>query len=396
MNNLNRIIYYTTILSIFTEAARINIGFDLKLFYFVVLINFFILAYFGKIKYSKGLLIFHSIIVFSGFTSCVFGYNNSGYFLAQLFFLLLIPVYYYSFFWMFKNRFQENISLYCKLSFWVAFIGIVKFPFDFIQSYGLHSIMLEPAHYCTIILPALFITLKNSAFPRYYYKIILLSIILSGSSLGYISLGLLSIFYVNKFSYMKTSFSIVISILFVLAIYQTYPPFQLRLDDTTVSFSSGDLSKANLSTYALLSNFFVSSKSFASNPLLGNGIGSHSISRSKYLGNIEGIEIFEEIGMEHLNAKDAGSLFSRLMSELGLLGIVGVIYFIWKFYVPTTKNKLTNNTIISRAILLYFFCKLLREGHYFSPEMYFFIYIYINNKIFSLENRFNKLELLNN
>ena len=145
-----------------------------------------------------------------------------------------------------------------------------------------------------------------------------------------------------------------------------------------------------------MSNFFVSSKSFASNPLLGNGIGSHSISRSKYLGNIEGIEIFEEIGMEHLNAKDAGSLFSRLMSELGLLGIVGVIYFIWKFYVPTTKNKLTNNTIISRAILLYFFCKLLREGHYFSPEMYFFIYIYINNKIFSLENRFNKLELLNN
>ena len=355
-------------------------GFDLKLFYLVVLINFFILALSGKIKYSKGLLIFHSIIIFSGFISCVFGYNNSGYFLVQLFFLILIPVYYYSFFRMFESKFQEIISLYCKLSFWVAVIGIVKFPFDFMKSYGLHSIMLEPAHYCMIILPAFFITLKKSTFPRYYYKVILISIILSGSSLGYLSLGLVPILYLNKISFTKASFSIAISILLGIIVLQTSQSFKLRFDDTTASFSSGDLSKTNLSTYALLSNFFVASKSFASNPVLGNGIGSHLISRSIYLGNIEGIEIFEDMGMDHLNAKDAGSLFSRLMSELGLIGIIGVFYFIVKFYVPTKKNINFENSVIAKAILLYFFAKLLREGHYFSPEMYFFVFIYLFNK----------------
>jgi hypothetical protein len=116
---------------------------------------------------------------------------------------------------------------------------------------------------------------------------------------------------------------------------------------------------------------------------MGNGIGSHQISRQIYLNNIEGIEVFEEMGMENLNAQDAGSLFSRIMSELGLIGIIGLIYFIVKLYVPYSEKIEFENSVIAKAILLYFFAKLLREGHYFSPEMYFFVFIYFFNKKYS-------------
>jgi hypothetical protein len=242
------------------------------------------------------------------------------------------------------------------------------------------SLMNEPAHYCTVILPSFFITLKEQKFPRYYFIIILLSIIVSGSSLGYIGVALSLIMYAKKISISKILISSIAVTVVGIIVYVSFPPFKIRMDDTIKSSMNGDLSEANLSTYALLSNAFVSSKSFMSNPLIGNGIGSHVNSRNLYLNKIDGIEVFERMGMDQLNAQDAGSLFSRLMSELGLVGIVGVFYFIKKFYVASTGKELTFNAIVSRSILLYFFAKLFREGHYFSPEMYFFVFLYVFNK----------------
>jgi len=241
--------------------------------------------------------------------------------------------------------------------------------------------MLEPAHYCTIVLPAFFITLKDKSFPRYYFIIISISIILSGSSLGFIGLGLSMILFAKRISIVKTALTSVIVVGLGLGLYVVFPPFKLRFDDTINSAISSDLSKANLSTYAFLSNFYVSSQSFLSNPVMGNGIGSHVESRNLYLQDITGIEVFEKAEMDQLNAKDAASLFSRLMSEMGLIGIVGVFYFIIRFYVPNKDDEsLSQKVIISRAILLYFFAKLFREGHYFSPEMYFFVFLYVFNK----------------
>lgn len=389
---LEKFIYYSTILSIFTEAARTNTGFDLKLFYLVIFINFLFLLFSGKIKYNRGLAVFHTVLLFSGFFSCVFGYNTLGYFLVQLFFLILIPVYYYSFFMLFRHRLNDMIRLYCKLSFWMAIIGLIKFPYDIIQSYGLHSIMLEPAHYCTIILPAFFLTLKNKTYPRYYPVIIFITIVLSGSSLGFIGLGLAIILYAKRVSFIKVFASLALVSMIGFLVYSSSESFRLRFDDTVEGYVSGDLSKANLSTYALLSNFFVSYQSFLSNPLFGNGVGSHVISRSIYLSNIEGIEIFEKMGMDHLNAQDAGSLFSRLMSELGLIGVFGVFYFIVKNFVFNNDKRVLENSVVSKAFLLYFFAKLFREGHYFSPEMYFFVFIYLFNKYDSLKWRENKGE----
>lgn len=375
-----KFIFYTTIVSIFTESARYNIGFDLKLFYFVIFINFFLLSLINKIKYSKGLFIFNSIIIFSGLFSIFFGYNKIGYFSVQLFFLVFIPVYYLSFFKFLEFRLNNIVQFYCKLSFWISAFGIIKFPYDLMRYNGLHSIMLEPAHYCTIILPAFFITLSDKNFPRYIYKVILVSIILSGSSLGYIGLALSIFLFIKKTSLIKVFYSMILVSTFGIITYFFYEPLKLRVDQTITSYTSGDLSSANLSTYALLSNFFVASKSFESNPILGSGIGSHLWSREIYLKDITGIEIFEAMGNDDLNAQDAGSLFSRTMSELGLVGILGLFYFILKFYVFNKDNLFLKNSTISKGILLYFILKLLREGHYFSPEMYFFVFLYMFNK----------------
>jgi O-antigen ligase len=134
-----------------------------------------------------------------------------------------------------------------------------------------------------------------------------------------------------------------------------------------------------LSTYALLSNFFITVKVFKESPFFGNGLGSHQISHSKYIDKLSGVEDFYNSYYERfidLNAADANSLFLRIISEVGILGLVLVIYFLVKFYCNAS-----NNYIISRSILIYILYKLFREGHYFSPEMYFFICIYYFNSI---------------
>jgi hypothetical protein len=380
-------VFYSTLFSVFTEAFLFNVGFDIKLFYLVVLVNIIIFIVFNSVVYSKGLLVFHAVILFSGLYSCIFGYNDFGYFFIQFFFLLLIPIYYYTYFTYFEDRTEEIVFIYCKICFILAIIGFLKLPYDISIGRSLDSLLLEPAHYCTVVLPAYFITLKEQRFPRYYFVIILLSIIVSGSSLGIIGIGVSMILYSKRISFVKASLSFLFVVLIGGIVYTTFEPFKLRLDDTVNSSVNRDLSEANLSTYALLSNFYVSTQSLLSNPLIGNGIGSHINSRKLYLGSIEGIEVFEKMEMDTLNAQDAGSLFSRVMSELGLVGLFGMFYFIWKFYVPITEKNLSFNTIVSRGILLYFFAKLFREGHYFSPEMYFFVFLYVFIKYRSIESK---------
>ena len=118
--------------------------------------------------------------------------------------------------------------------------------------------------------------------------------------------------------------------------------------------------------------------------MLGHGLGSHVLSHQNYLGEIAGIESWMAIDSERFNATDAASLFLRVLSELGLVGLIGVFAFIVHFHVPGHGTRAQ----ISNAILLYFFAKLLRQGNYFFPEQFFFILIYIlNYRKFKVECR---------
>jgi len=381
MLTLRKWLVYSTLTSIFTESLRANFGFDFKYFYVVILINLIIMMTFNLIKLTPAVVICYLLIFFNGFFSILFGINELNYFLIQIVSIFIITLYYYSFFEFNKIYLENLVEIYCKLSLYVALIGFVIFPFEFIyKNYLFRSILLEPAHYATIVLPALFITLKNRSFPRYYSIVILISILLSGSSLALMGLGLILIFYVKRITLMKLSISILLIILLGNVTYNFYEPFRIRIDDTVQVLKTGNVQYANLSTYALLSNLFVAIESFKQHPIIGSGIGSHIISRDIYLNSLDGIENFVTMEMDHLNAQDAGSLFIRLLSETGIVGLIFVAYFIVRNYVPSSINS-KNENIVCKAILLYFFAKLFREGHYFSPEMYFFVFLYYFNSI---------------
>jgi hypothetical protein len=147
----------------------------------------------------------------------------------------------------------------------------------------------------------------------------------------------------------------------------------VRVDDSTKALVSGDLAGVNLSTYFLFSNLYVTRRTFAVHPILGTGLGSNEVVHAEYIGSAPGMAFF--IGNLAYNAsnRDAGSLFLRITAEFGLVGIVAVAFLLYR-YRPSEEEPYA---AIGFAVLLYLFLKLFRNGHYFTPEMYFFIWSYV-------------------
>jgi len=162
------------------------------------------------------------------------------------------------------------------------------------------------------------------------------------------------------------------------SIYATSADFRIRFDDTVRAAVEGTVQNANLSTFALISNAFVTSQVISEHPIAGNGLGSHLLSHNVYIGDVPGVAAFEKMDfrgqatMEQLNAADANSLLLRLLSETGLAGLLAVGLFIAHYRAPRGGER----AAINSAILVYFFAKLLRAGHYFPPEEFFFVFAY--------------------
>jgi hypothetical protein len=205
---------------------------------------------------------------------------------------------------------------------------------------------------------------------------IALALAASTSSLGYlgIALGLLLLF-TSKIT-IKTLIAPVVILGLMAGIYVVSDNFRLRVDDTVASLVNGDVSGANVSTYNLLSNGFVTWRVINSHPFLGNGLGSHVLSHKKYLRDVPGVENMTDSQWNiDVNTHEAASLTLRSLSELGLVGFAGILWFIHHFRVGGSGYR----AAISNAILLVFFAKLLRGGGYSDPEQFFFILVYMLN-----------------
>jgi hypothetical protein len=236
--------------------------------------------------------------------------------------------------------------------------------------------MLEPAHYATIVLPAYYFALTNPKFSRFVWIVILISILLSGSSLGLLGVGLSIFLWFRRIDPVRLIAGAALVAVFFGVAYTTYEPLQQRVDDTSRAFFRQDVSGVNLSTFFLASHFYVAVESASANPLTGSGLGAHELAHEKYVYKLNGVTEF--LPYLHINASDAASLMLRVLSDLGLIGVVLLIYFIAANYAPLPGDPSAHvYHIISKAVLLYFFCKLFREGHYFSPEMYFFVFAYV-------------------
>lgn len=412
--NIKTLINYLAIFIIFSGAITYrDFSFaELRFFYVIMAIVFLSwLPFLRRVYFNKTFLLLFSLTILFSFYNIFIGSDSIGLltkqaigiFATSLFFYLLIKI---------NNCDLKGLfKIYLNIAFLVGLLGVVQevsFLLRFKPGYyyGYHyfllpywrvyatdkanflrvnSILTEPAQFCSTMVPAFFVALvsftKNNFrfLSRWKSFIIIISFVLSMSSLGYVGIIFCIILLFcnyNKIKYIL--FSGLISLILILFFYSNVPPFKSRVDDSLAILTNKILpEQTNLSTFTLFSNALVAFESFKNNPLFGSGLGSHEISNRKYITKFltgKSTYIFA-------NVKDAASLFSRLLSETGLFGLLVFFIFIFKFYIRRKDDTSNYLWIINNAILSLFFVRLIRNGHYFNEGFFFFIWMYYFSKI---------------
>jgi uncharacterized membrane protein len=162
-------------------------------------------------------------------------------------------------------------------------------------------------------------------------------------------------------------------------LYTNVAEFRQRFDSTYGLFVEGEqfeLGKTHGSSFILYNNYIVATKNFESNFLFGTGLGSHPTAFEKY-------SLAKDIKVEGFswNSADANSMFLRLMSETGLLGLGIVFIILWKCYIKRDRYKPSFHWMVSNGILIMIILHLFRQGNYYLYGFPFFLMLYYYNAV---------------
>src|SRR3546814_6687712 len=127
---------------------------------------------------------------------------------------------------------------------------------------------------------------------------------------------------------------------------------------------------ANFSSLALHNNAIVGWKHLAATGFIGGGIGSHPIAFERYSLLFGHSEI--PILQLYLNAGDAASLFLRIMSDLGIPGLLAFFVFLVRFQAPAedmdavrrngSASAMPSTRMVSAAALVLLAVAISRRG----------------------------------
>lgn len=334
-------------------------------------------------------LFLHGIILLS-----LLGYSCEK-FLQQFVLLSLTYLLYYQIFRFCKLSADKWFQVYLKVVYFISVVGlftfVVKcitgmdiFPYTFDgvktqSTYRLHAFLAEAGSFVVFTIPAVsYIFLSPYYFIENKKKslLILVAFILTLSTSAVVALFTIFIIKLYK-SYKYFRLLLLICIVGGTAwlsvnYYQLKPSetvdtnsgfgaVQLKIYETLTVLENAtpyDFESLNLSSYATLTNYWIAFN--APSRLFGTGLGTHSQNyESLYKSS------FDKYG---LNKDDGYSLFARLFSEFGLIGICVYVLFLIKCY-----NK---DNLISICLLVFFVSYLIKGGHYtlYGTALFHFLY----------------------
>lgn len=390
---IRRYLLCSTVLTLFSEAAYYHATFDVKAFYFVLLLNFIIIGFVAGIRVPRALAWVLAYLALSGFVGTLGGTDSLGASTAQLAGIAFVAIYYYNFFLIQGGDPQQPFAWYSRAAYWVCIIGLVMLPVQPLirQDYTrLVSVFLEPAHFAAVVLPAFYFYADQFVATRRYGRetiVMATALVLTVSALAYLGLGLCVVMIGWRYPRFRWVAPIAV-IAGILTATAFSGELYRRWHDSLGAIEQGTVENVNLSTYALFANAYVSYRAVQEHPLLGCGLGSHPLSHERYLAEVPGVLNFLArlpAGIAE-NAQDAASLVLRVTSELGALGLGLLAWFFVRF---RTQGEAAH-VRISNAVIIFFALKLLRDGHYFPPELYFFVFAYVFNRLHNESSRQTK------
>ncbi len=379
---VRRYVYVSTLLGVFSQALYFWVGSAIFLFYFVMLSNLLLIwAFLRPLVFPKWLGWFLLYLLASGVIGIARGTDTMFLTAKQAVAIGFSLFYYVNFFRLQHDSIDESWATYVKLAYWLTLVGIFIWPIQCLAAHEMermHGLASEPSEYCILTIPAYYWYAHDWLVAGKHRKETLwitLGMAISASSTGFIAIlfGIMLLFG-RRLTRVLIAAALVCGL--GTALYILSPDVQLRVNDTFVALTESDVSNTNLSTYALISNMFVTGSVLEVHPMLGNGLGSHILSNQRYIEYVPGQELVDAAGgRAGANLQDASSLTLRSLSEMGIVGFLGILWFIGHFRVDGDGYR----AVISSAILTVFFQKILRNGGYSTPEQFFFVVVFMLN-----------------
>lgn len=422
-----RIIVFFMVLSIFLDdfifGADNRRGSTFDFYYYYLIFLSFLVYFLIRRKsmpwfpswFFRFLLISFTLSVVAGSLSGKLGFPM----LKQMIGITFSSIAYYNLYKFTNFDVKRLFGIYLTCSFYVALYGLGE---EFLQLagfnqyfdnvkrvtggfYRVYSIMGEPYFLAVALIPAVYFYLNKMIGVKKFrdqkeiirFGVITLCYLFTFSSAGFIGLAImLALLAYNHKFFTVTSSKFFIMLLFVGILGPSLnlkelsiTEIRVRIMDSFKAFGSSStldkdqIAKLNSSTFALYSNYLIAQKSFDENPLIGSGLGSHESTYNEYFESLFGKKFLEMYGM--FNAKDGNSLFIRMMSETGIIGLVMLFYFVFKHfrgrkYLRT--EELCYYTIINQGVFVVFIIRILRTGNYIGQGFFFFFFLYyITDKI---------------
>lgn len=339
----------------------------------------------GQIVKRRLLFFFIFLISHGLLMSLLTGYNTFKLFQQTL--LLFIVLFGYTQLYYQTNKGLEFwFNIYLKFVYLLALLGLFQygvflltgvnvFPYtlDMLKtsdSARLHSILMEPGSIASFFMPAIcYIVISRTYFKTNKFKCITIftAALCTFSSLLFVGLFLSLVYrFYEKLRKLRIVF-------LLLSIFVLYEFSKIDYENTTYDKSANNIENAyqkitesvtaisfllssdsdpyyfesfNASTYSTMTNCWIALN--APYRFTGTGLGSHQ-------QNYESL-YSSSFSLYGLNKEDGYSLFVRLLSEFGYIGIGFYIYFIIRCF--------NRRNILSVCFLIFIICLLIKGGHY--------------------------------
>ena len=352
---------------------------SIQLGYLIAIFNSVILLAMNRLSVHRNHVIVIAAITGLSLVGARVSGTSGSAILVQILGISVMSIYYFSALTNLGPTPTRWMEMYVFLALAIAVLGIVLWPLEVLHDDGrLKSIYSEPSFYVYVTLPAVGYCINAYADARRYgpeVLVFLLSYALANASLGFLGLILIALFvFTPRLKGWKVIVGAFVLTAMALGIYVASAGVRLRVNQMVGAIVRQDLVGVGASPFAFLSNFYVTSQSFAAHPLVGAGIGNYATLYDRYIGDISGFGLAPLLEME-LNKFDANSMMLRIAAELGLPGLVTLFGFL----IVCARVKGSPFVQIRNAILPYLIVRTARLGAYFTVELYFFVGIYLLN-----------------
>ena len=320
---------------------------------------------------------------------------------------LFISLLFYQYVMLFYNFDVKRLfELYVKWCYWLTILGLIqvvsyqigfKYGYDYtwifnkwkITEGGLweirvNSIFAEPSQMAIVIAPAVYVAVYNILHKQNFILnkkqslLLLLGLLLTASSTGYIGAILAFLFVSDSFRVRNVLVGVLIAGAMIFVAYTYVEEFQVRSDSARALWVDQDfrIENTNNSSFVLYNNLHIATENIKEHLFFGTGLGSHETAFEKY--SLTNTVVLYDFAF---NKQDANSMFVRLMSETGIFGIGVILLFIFRFYIRKQEVKeLNEHRIISQALLVIILLTLLRQGNYLLNGFPLIMLMYYYNK----------------